>query len=86
MPCGVRMVMQTSRCDDMRTTKHWVRNGNPVLPVCSWTVFHLGAVLQNPWDVAAQGSLAEPARLRLRGSCFPLTQCDGGEGWVSLAV
>lgn len=58
------MMVQTSRCDDMRTTKHWVGNGNPVLPVCSWTVFHLGS---SPAESPGRGN-ARAAWQSLQGS------------------
>lgn len=81
------MMVQTSRCDDTRTAKHWVENGNPVLPVCSWTVFHLGS---SPAESLGRGSARAAGRAcraqTQRGSCSPLTRCDGGEGWVSLSV
>lgn len=58
------MMVQTSQCDDMRTTKHWMGNGNPVLPVCSWTVFHLGS---SPAESPGCGS-ARAAWQSLQGS------------------
>lgn len=77
MPCRGKMVVQTSQCDDMkRQSAGWEMEiqFSQFVPGLSST---LGAVLQNPWDVAVDGQPGRACRAQTqRGSCSLLAQCE----------